>query len=125
MLFRSPSFETSDRLEFNKPDGKTVIFFYTEADTRNLKLSPLLAGRVLTIYHYPAKPREYDLTALKKKTRTVGRGVTSEGDAMTSYDDGERGISYHFKKDESKVWRVVYYGPRAEFARFKTEEASR
>ena len=112
-------------MEFNKSDGKIVVFFYTQADTRNLSLVPSLAGKVLTIYFYPSKPRVYDLDDLKKKTRTVGRGVTSEGDAMTSYDDGERGISYHFRKNETKVWRVVYYAPRVEFARFKLEGGAR
>ena len=120
-----PTHETSDRMEFTTRDGKAVIFFYTTEDTQNLKLAPSLAGKVLTIYVYPKRPRSYDPAQLKKRTRTVGRGVTSEGETMVSYDDGERGISYHFKKEENKVWRIVYYAPRAEFARFKLEEPAK
>ena len=116
-----PSVEMEDRMEFNRRDGKVVVFFYTKADTQNLKLSPSLAGKVLTLYFYPVKPRAYDLTALKKQSRSVGRGVTSDGESMTSYDDGERGISYHFKKDDTRVWRIVYYAPRAEFAAYKVD----
>ena len=120
-----PSYETADRMEFNRPDGKAVIFFYTEADTKNLSLAPSLAGKVLTVYFYPAKPRKYDLAALKGKTRSVGRGATSDGDVMTSYDDGERGVSYHFKKNETSIWRIVYYAPRAEFARFNLKGSAK
>ena len=125
MKLGKPSYETTDRMEFNKRDGKIVIFFYTQADTQNLSLAPSLAGKVLTVYFYPGKPRSYDLDDLKKETRSVGRGVTSEGDTMTSYDDGERGISYDFRRNETKVWRIVYYAPRAEFAKFRLESGAR
>ena len=106
-------------MEFETKSGKTVIFFYTEQDTQSLKLDPQLAGKVLTVYFYPSKPARYDLKVLAKKVVAVGRGVTIEGEPMTSYDDGEHGISYHFKRDDSHVWRIVYYAPRAEFAKYR------
>jgi hypothetical protein len=104
-------------MEFAGKSGKAVIFFYTEQDTQSLKLDPQLAGKVLTIYYYPKRPGKYDLKALAKKVVAVGHGVTMEGEPMTSYDDGEHGISYHFKRDDQHVWRIVYYAPRAEFAK--------
>ena len=106
-------------MEFEGKNGKTVVFFYTEEDTRSLKLDPQLAGKVLTIYYYPRRPAKYDLKALSKKVVAVGHGVTMEGEPMTSYDDGEHGISYHFKRDDPHVWRIVYYAPRAEFAKYR------
>jgi len=106
-------------MEFEARNGKTVIFFYTEQDTQSLKLDPRLAGKVLTIYYYPNKPARYDLKALAKKVVAVGHGVTMEGETMVSYDDGEHGISYHFKRDDPHVWRIVYYAPRAEFAKYR------
>lgn len=106
-------------MEFESKTGKTVIFFYTDADVESLKLDPQLAGKVLTIYYYPNRPAKYDLTALAKKVVAVGHGVTIEGELMTSYDDGEHGISYHFKRDDPHVWRIVYYAPQAEFARYR------
>jgi len=115
-----PTFESQDRMEFEDRLGKSVVFFYTIEDTTNLSLTPQLAGKVLTIYFYPKRPAVYDRSKLAHKGITVGHGVTDEGELMTSYDDGEHGISYHFKKDETHVWRIVYYAPRAEFAKFKT-----
>jgi hypothetical protein len=114
-----PTQEGPDRMEFETKSGKTVIFFYTEQDTQSLKLDPQLAGKVLTVYFYPRKPAKYDLKALAKKVVAVGHGVTMEGEPMTSYDDGEHGISYHFKRDDPHVWRIVYYAPRAEFAKYR------
>jgi hypothetical protein len=118
-----PSQEAPDRMEFENKSGKTTIFFYTEQDTQSLKLAPQLAGKVLTIYYYPKKPAKYDLKALAKKVVAVGHGVTMEGEPMTSYDDGEHGISYHFKRDDPHVWRLVYYAPRAEFAKYRLSTA--
>ena len=106
-------------MEFEAKNGKTVVFFYTEQDTQSLKLDPNLAGKVLTIYYYPKNPAKYDLKALAKKVVAVGHGVTMEGEPMVSYDDGEHGISYHFKRDDPHVWRIVYYAPRAEFAKYR------
>ena len=106
-------------MEFEGRNGKTVVFFYTEEDTESLKLDPRLAGKVLTIYYYPKRPAKYDLKALAKKVVAVGHGVTMEGEPMTSYDDGTHGISYHFKRDDPHVWRIVYYAPRDEFARYR------
>ena len=114
-----PTFESEDRLEFTDRTGKYVVFFYTMGDTSNLNLSPELAGKVLTIYFYPAKRARYDLKSLAHKVVAVGRGVNDQGESMTSYDDGEHGISYHFLKDDTRVWRIVYYAPRAEFAKYK------
>lgn len=106
-------------MEFSDRTGKSVVFFYTAADTSNLNLSPELAGKVLTIYFYPVRRARYDLKLLAHKVVAVGHGVNDQGEIMTSYDDGERGISYHFLKQETRVWRIVYYAPRAEFAKYK------
>ena len=114
-----PTLEMPDRMEFTTPSGKIVIFFYTQQDTVDLKLSPLLAGKVLTMYLYPRKRKTYNLKELAAKVVAVGHGVTMDGEKMASYDDGEHGISYHFKNDENRVWRIVYYAPRAEFAKYK------
>jgi hypothetical protein len=76
----------------------------------------------LTHHLYPRKPRLFNRAALARQVVSIGCGVTLEGELMTSYDDGERGISYQFKKDERRIWRIVYYGPRAEFAKFKLAE---
>jgi hypothetical protein len=113
-----PSLKGEDRLEFNKPQGKVTIFFYTEDDTSRGSLSPQLIGKVLTIYFYPRRPQTFDRAALAKTVVSVGHGVTEEGEVMSSYDDGVHGISYHFKRDETKVWRIVYYTPRSEFAKY-------
>jgi hypothetical protein len=113
-----PSFQSEDRMEFSHTQGKATIFFYTEEDTTSRNLSSQLIGKVLTIYFYPKKPATFDRVQLAKTVVSVGHGVTEEGEIMTSYDDGEHGISYHFKKDETRVWRIVYYAPRAEFAKF-------
>jgi len=114
-----PTFESEDRMEFTDRTGKSVVFFYTVGDTLQLNLSRELAGKVLTIYFYPAKPPRYDLKALAHKGLVVGHGWNDQGEQMTSYDDGERGISYHFLKNQNRVWRVVYYAPREDFAKFK------
>jgi hypothetical protein len=118
-----PTFESQDRMEFEDRLGKSVVFFYTAQDTTDLNISPELAGKVLTIYFYPRKPAVFDRSKLAHKVVAVGHGVTDEGELMTSYDDGEHGISYHFKKDETRVWRIVYYAPRSEFAKFKTAQS--
>jgi hypothetical protein len=117
-----PTLELEDRLEFSDKNGKEVVFFYTAADTAQLNLSPELAGKVLTIYFYPAKRAKYDLKALAHKGIVVGHGVTDQAELMTSYDDGENGISYHFIKDDPRIWRIVYYAPRAEFAKYQLPE---
>lgn len=114
-----PTYESEDRMEFSDRAGKSVVFFYTAADTSNLNLSPELAGKVLTIYFYPVRRARYDLKTLAHKVVAVGHGVNDQGEIMTSYDDGEHGISYHFLKDETRVWRIVYYAPRVEFAKYK------
>lgn len=114
-----PKTETVDRMEFEDKAGSTMIFFYTLQDTLDLKLSSQLAGKVLTVYYYPKKPRTYDLNKLAKQVVAVGHGVTIDGEKMTSYDDGEHGISYHFKNSDTHVWRIVYYAPRKVFARYK------
>jgi hypothetical protein len=119
-----PTFEAEDRMEFVDRLGKSVVFFYTAEDTANLNLSPRLVGKVLTIYFYPKKPAVFDRSRLAHRVGSVGHGVTEEGELMTSYDDGERGISYHFKKDETRVWRTVYYAPRAEFAKLKKPDGA-
>lgn len=117
-----PVSETIDRMEFQHREGRVVVFFYTTADTASLKLAPALAGRVLTLYLYPKKPRRFDRVELGRRIGKVGRGMTIEGEPMMSFDDGEKGISYHFKGDSSKVWRIAYYGPRVEFERYKIEK---
>jgi|HubBroStandDraft_6_1064221.scaffolds.fasta_scaffold59015_3 hypothetical protein len=115
-----PTFESEDRMEFTDKSGKAVIFFYTAGDTAQLNLSPQLAGKVLTIYFYPIKRAKYDLKSLAHKVVAVGHGWNDQGEIMSSYDDGERGISYHFlQKDDARIWRIVYYAPRAEFAKYK------
>jgi len=114
-----PTQEGPDRMEFEGKNGKTVVFFYTLQDTESQKMDPQLAGKVLTIYYYPKSRPKYDLAALAKKVVAVGHGVTMEGEPMLSYDDGEHGISYHFKRDDPRVWRIVYYAPRAEFAKYR------
>ena len=118
-----PSVETEDRMEFSRREGRVVIFFYTAGDTTELKLLPVLAGKVLSIYFYPKNPKEYDRDKLGALGR-VGHGVTIEGEKMTSYDDGKRGISYHFVRDATTVWRIVYYAPASEFARYRLKESS-
>lgn len=117
-----PKTETLDRMEFEDKTGKTEIFFYTTQDTTDLKLSPELAGRVLTVYFYPKRPQRYKLDQLAHKVVSVGHGMTINGEKMTSYDDGEHGISYHFKDPDTRVWRIVYYAPRSVFAKFRIEQ---
>ena len=112
--------KTPDRMEFKTLTGKVVIFFYTSGDAIRLGLNASVAGKVLAIYVYPAKPATYNRQELARKGLKVGHGWTIEREPMTSYDDGEQGISYHFKGDSNKIWRVVYYAPRAEFERIKT-----
>jgi hypothetical protein len=118
----TPHLETHDRMEFTNKQGKVIIFFYTEEDVARFNLSSKLIGKVLTIYFYPRRPRSFNRADLVHKVISVGRGVTLDGEPMTSYDDGEHGISYQFKGDETRVWRIVYYGPRAKFAKFKLAE---
>lgn len=118
----APQLEMADRMEFARKDGKVVVFFYTAEDTVSLKLSPELAGRVLTIYYYPNDRRSIKRAEIEKQIRNKGHGVTIEGERMTTYDDPAKGVSYHFISDNSFVWRIVYYAPRSEFERFKVSE---
>lgn len=113
-LLGQPKLELEDRMEFEGRFGRAVIFFYTEEDARRLELSPAIAGKVLLIYLYPRKP-ERNRKEVARRLKAVGRGFTSEGEPMTSYDDGERGISYQFKGEDDRVWRIAYYAPRSEF----------
>jgi hypothetical protein len=122
-ILGKPTVETEDRMEFNRREGHVVVFFYTAGDAAELKLLPAVAGRVLLVYVYPKVPREYDRDELAVKAGKVGRGVTIEGEPMTSYDDGKRGISYHFIRDATRVWRIAYYAPASQFARYKIKEA--
>src|SRR5260370_965193 len=78
-----PIFDSKDRMEFEDRRGKAVVFFYTEKDTADLKLSPQLAGKVLTIYFYPKKPAVFDRAQLAHKVVSVGHGVTDQGELMT------------------------------------------
>lgn len=118
----TPQFEMEDRMEFASKEGKVVIFFYTAEDTVTLKLSPALAGRVLTIYFYPKDRRRFRRSEIEKQISNKGHGVTIEGERMTSYDDPVKGVSYHFISNNNFVWRIVYYAPRAEFEKFKLGE---
>src|SRR5262245_46986216 len=122
-LLGKPTVETEDRMEFAHREGKVVVFFYTAADTEELKLLPGLAGKVLTLYFYPKRSREYDRAALTKRGCRIGRGLTIEGEPMTSYDDNKRGISFHFLGDTSKLWRMVYYAPAQEFVKYKAKQS--
>lgn len=119
----APKLEMSDRMEFERKDGKVVVFFYASEDTARFKLSPVLAGRVLTIYFYPKQaPRRFDRATIAKQIPNVGHGVTIDGERMTSFDDPNQGVSYHFVADNKFVWRIVYYAPRVEFEKFKVSE---